>query len=311
MKADNAVKLSRFKHLIKLLNAVQKHHSSHIEFTDKNEESECTIHGTDEVFLRIDNFIKIRNRLNLSAGIVGGFLLGLFSAYILIPSGATYFYSSEKGLIPPQYDALFKTKEPYEQIVQILTHETQGEKKRRGGPHRGNQMLFTSTINDTATIQLWYKLGKKSVITNISQKKGEQFIRTAVKDNMEKSGVDSAAKYYAGIEESNIADQVSDAVSRTSSMKIEQGFLTEPVIRIVINGKKVKQTFTNYLPWEGRFSSTFTINDSDPANIHAMDNTREDRKLRVPIPADEQLYVQLQDQFIEDYLNPEENKEGK
>lgn len=302
MKANNAVGLSKFKHLIRLLRKIQTTKRCQIEFVDDGSEVECQFSADHESYQILNRHILLAGRVRLLIGMVCGFLLGLLSAYVIIPSGATYLYSSDQGLIPPQYDALFKTKKPHEQVIQILTHESQGEKRRRGGPFRGNQMLFATSVNDSTQIQLWYKLSKKSIIANIGQKKGEEFIKKTVQKSMDNSGIDSAAKYYAGIEGSNVADQVSDAVSRTTAMKVEQGFLSQPVIRIIVNGKRTKTVYTNFLPWEGSYNAEYSIKDSDPAHVPDRDNCVENRKERVPIPQDQLNYNAAVKEFIKNFL---------
>ncbi len=303
MKAENAVILSKFKYLIRLLNRLKKSKKCHIDFYDEVEESEVNLTATQDAFAIINSYLKYRGRLMLTAGVFAGFVLGLIAAYVIIPSGVTYLYSSDKGLIPPKYDALFKTKKTHEQVMQILTHETKGEKKRRGGPLKGNQMVFVSQINDTVSIELWYQLSKKSIIANISQKKGEQYIRSTVKKSMERSGVDSAAKYYAGVEQSNVAGDVSDAVSRTTAMKIEQGFLAKPVLRVIINGRKSKKIFTNFLPWQGENIAEFSIDDCNPADVLNGDNTKENRQIRVPVDGERELFDSYINLFIRKFID--------
>ncbi len=301
MEANDAVGLSKFKYLIRLLNKLKITKRCQIEFVKDDSEVQCQLSADYDSFQILNKHIMVAGRIRLIIGLVLGLLLGLLVAYVIIPSGATYLYSSDQGLIPPQYDLLFKTRAPHEQVSQILTHEFQGEKRRRGGPHRGTQMLFSSVVNDSTTIELWYQLSKKSMITNIGQKKGGEFIRSTVQQSMDNSGIDSAAKYYAGIEESQVANQVSDAISRTTNMKVEQGFLSKPVIRVIIEGRKQKLMFSNFLPWSGSYSAEFSIEDSDPAHVTSRDYTVGNRNIRVPIAEDKARYETAVEEFLQSF----------
>ncbi len=302
MKADNAVGLAKFRNFIRLLDRLKKDKKCHIEFIDDNSEVECSFSADAGSYDIIDKHIRFQGHFRLGIGLLVGFLAGLFAAYVVFPSSATYLYSSENGLIPPQYDLLFKSRKPYEQAIQILTHETPGEKRRYGGPYRGKKMCYTAKVNDSTKIELWYQLADKSLITNISQEIGGEYIRNAVQEGMDNSGIDSAAKYYAGNEESNVANQVSDAISRSTIMKVEQGFLSQPVIRIIIDGDDAEVYYTNFLPWSGSFDEDFSIEDSDPANVKSKDNTKDGRNLRVPIPRDSDAFQFALNQFVDDFI---------
>ena len=301
MEVKNAVGLAKHKHLLKLLKKLKKKNDWSLNFIEPSDEEQCHISADTASYKKINSFISFRGKSRFVFGVIFGVIFGIFLSYVLIHSGVTYLYSSDKGLIPPKYDALFKGKPQHEQVMQILTHEAQGEKTKKDGPHDGKQMRFISPINDTASIELWYSLAKKSIVVNIGQKHGERIIKSQVEKAMASTAVDSTAKYL-GVEDANVAGAMGDAVSRTTAMQVEQGYLSMPVIRVVIGKGRSARIYTNYLPWEGSHQKGFLIEDSDEKKITSMDYTKAGRKKRIPTLDDEADYKKLVAEFVAGFI---------
>ena len=301
----DTVNLVKKKHLLKLLTKLKKRNSWHINSLDSDSEEGCHITADNKSYATINRFISWRGKTRFVMGIFTGIITGMLLSYFIIPSGITYLYSSDKGLLPPQYDALFKGKPDHEKVMQILTHESQGNREKRGGPHGGKQMLFKAQVNDSAHIELWYLLAKKSIVVNIGQRKGEKIIKSQVEKAMATTGVDSAAKYYAGVEDANVGKAVGDAVSRTTAMQVEQGYLTQPVIRVVIGRGRKATTYTNFLPFEGNNDALFVTSDSDSTAIATHDHVQLRRSKRVITTEDEAIYQAVVQEFLTQF---EDNK---
>lgn len=229
-------------------------------------------------------------------GLAVGTVLGVILAYVLIPSLGTYMVSSKAGLLPPEYDALIRTKNPSEQALQILEHAFEEHSK---GAFGRKKVYFEAEINDSSSIRLAYDTDRKGLVMAVSQKVGSDMAQDMVRSELGKTGVDSVIGRVAG--GGGVTDGVGDAVGRAASMSVEKGYRSNPVITVstMIEGEEAE--LVNYYTWDGRFSKELTARDADTTEMKNGDHVRVRRELRAPQAADQQLYIALVKEFLSRY----------
>jgi hypothetical protein len=229
------------------------------------------------------SFRKFRN------GLLTGIVLGIVAAYVLIPTGATYWYSSRRGLLPPEYDALLRTKNINDQVMQILEHEF---KARTKGLFGGKRVLFEARIDDTTSITLACDAQRKGVVKSVGQRVGTRKVGSMVGSQVSRTGLDSS-----------VSEGLGEAVSRTVDMTVEKSFRSNPVLHVVTRVDGRETEFVNFCGEKHR--SDFTARDSDSTDTRDYDHTKVRRKHRVPTPDDERLYRALVQGFVGAYLSGE------
>ncbi len=291
-QASTGVAWLRYKRLARFLTQLQKRCACVVEVTEKGTKAACRIEADESGAKTLDRLLgRIRFR-RFWLGMAVGTAFGLFAAYILIPSGVTYVYSSRKGLLPPEYDALMRTKNINEQAVQILEHEFEPKTK---GLFR-KRTYFEVDINDTVTLVLTYDKSRKGLVMALGQRVGSRVAGDVVKGQVAGTGVDSVL---------NVSEGLGDAVERTASMKIEKDFRSNPVLKVIVDGEGDETEYVNYFAPEIGYKKDFCTADSDTANVEAFDHTEVRRDRRIPTPEDEEQYETLVREFVLKYRKGE------
>lgn len=295
--------LSNYHRFLRLVDRLRKKGQCTVEIGEPSDRPTVQISADKKSAKMIESYLGGLGTKKLFVGFIIGLVAGIIAAYLFIPMTASYLYSSKKGLLPPQYDALIRMKSKSEQALQILEHEFKGNKK--GGVFGKKHMVFSAPINDSTTIELSYLISKKGVVKSISQKKGTQILEKTMKKKLSETGIDSAAKKYAGMESPDISDDVADAVTRTADMKIEKAFRSEPVIRIKTKFEGRDIIYANFFTFEGKHKKAFSAHDANSEEIKKYDHTKYRRKYRVPTTEDEYAYNALVGKFVEKFFRGE------
>ncbi|MBD3321775.1 MAG: hypothetical protein GF350_11825 [Chitinivibrionales bacterium] len=301
MPSEPPLSLIKYQKLLKLFMKLKKKSNFSIDIEETGEKPAIRISTDKKSAKLVDSYLGRLGSGKMFTGFAVGIFAGIIAAYFFIPLTASYFYSSKKGLLPPQYDALIRMKNKSEQALQILEHEFEGDKK--GGLFRKKRIVFAAPINDSTTIELTYDLLKKGVIKSVSQKKGTKILEKTMKNKIAGTGIDSAAKKYAGMESPDISDDVAEAVTRTTDMKIEKSFRANPVLRIITkhDGKDIE--YANFFPFDGKHKKAFSTDDADEEDTENNDHTKYRRKYRVPTTEDQYAYTSLVTKFVEKFFN--------
>jgi hypothetical protein len=231
-----------------------------------------------------------------SRGLVVGTLLGLFVAYVIVPFGGTYFYSSRNGLLPPRSDALIRTKDINDQVTQILEHEFGAHTKGMFGNKR---VYFEAVVDDSTTVRLTYDTSRKGVVMSVGQRVGARMVGDMVAQTVEGTGVDSLV---GGDEGNGVSKTVGNTVSRTASMQMEKSYRSDAVItvRTRVDGQDIEMV--NYLDPQTGHRKAFSAADADTADVKASDHVCVRRDCRVPTPEDERLYAAVAGEFARAYF---------
>jgi hypothetical protein len=216
-----------------------------------------------------------------------GIAVGIASAYFILPSLSAYVYTSKKGYLPPEYDALLKTKNVNEQAVQILEHTFAPHEK---GGFGGKRVYFEAQIDDSSTIRLTYTTDRKGLVMAVSQSVGSKMVGGMVKEQVMKAGADTA-----------LSEGVGDALARTTSMSVEKGYRTLPVLTVttLVEGREVE--FVNRYADGLGHRKEFSALDADSSEVREGDHTKARRGPRVPTPEDQQRYTELVRAFVAAY----------
>jgi len=304
MESHSAVLLIKLKRVARLLKFVQKKTDCSIEVEDRSCDKPATLHlqGDADAFRRLERFLKRFSHVRLALGVVAGFLLGIFFAYVLLPAGGAYLYSSSKGFLPPEYDALIKMKNINYQAIQIITHEQRPRNKRIRNISGKKHQLYEVNVDDSTTIQVVFDFSRKSLVKKIGQKKGTEILEKMVSKKMGETGIDSVTKYVAGMKGANISRNMASAVSRTTSAKIENSFRGQPVIKILATRDGTNYEFTNYIDFLDTYSREFTPEDTDDEEIKNGDYTREGRKYRTVSGEDRARYSEIVKSYVDSWF---------
>lgn len=270
----------KYKRLSRLLTALQKRCTCAIDVSPTAGRNACSL-STDEAGARVlDKLLGRMRRGAMARGVIVGLVLGVFAAYVLIPSGVTYVYSSKAGILPPEYDALMRAKNINEQAVQILEHEF---KPKSRGMFGGKKVYFETELNDSSTLMLTYDKSRKGLVASLGQRVGSGMAGDMVEKHTAGSGMDA---------------ELGDAVRRTTSMQVEKGFRSNPVlcVKTRIDGREVE--FVNYCAPELGYQRDFLARDADTTDIKHRDHTHDKRDHRVPTVEEERLYRTLVHDFV-------------
>jgi len=308
MDAKNAVALAKYKKFITLLKSLEKKTVCTFELLEENNDgnNSCRISGHKKALKTINGYLRWKSLSRFALGIALGLIAGIILSYILIPSGVVYLSSSQQGILPPQYDALIKMKDPHEQLIQIMSFECVPV-HTYGGPHRGKHIMYADSTDPVFTIELWFSASRKSIGAKLGQKKGSKILGNAVQRQVEKTGLDSVATLVTGNSMGPVSKRLGNAVSQSTAVKIEKAYQSQPVVKIINKTGKRTTEYINFLSWRGTHKDAFLVNDAHQARIKEYDHVKRGWKRRIP----EQEDVDRYNEFLQKYLNEYFNKNKK
>ncbi len=283
--ADSGGVPARFGCLARLARRMKRHGGLSLQVSDTS--VGVRVSADEKAVRRLNRALQSFAAGRFARGVAAGVVLGILLAYFVLPSLSAYIYTSKKGYLPPEYDALLKTKNVNEQAVQILEHTFPAHEK---GVFGGKRVYFEAPVDDSSTIRLTYNTDRKGLVMSVSQNVGSRMVGGMVKKQVVKAGIDTS-----------LSEGVGDALQRTTSMSVEKGYRFEPVLTIATRVDGREAEFVNRCEDGRGHHREFSAHDADSSKVRNGDHTVARRGARIPTPEDQMRYNALVRAFVNAY----------